>query len=162
MVSSLQNADEASKWCTYCDTLPLARKDLVREKYVLMLVIIAAAVIVLIVLRTAAGLLGFGPGVRGLGVIVLSMIMAGLLSSSITLATAFVFGPQHSQVMRLIVVVVMVGACMAIINYVPGFMDWLMSLSPILLLCLSIVIPSLFAFASFLISCAGFERRTLI
>ncbi len=138
MVSSLQNADEASKWCTYCDTLPLARKDLVREKYVLMLVIIAAAVIVL------------------------SMIMAGLLSSSITLATAFVFGPQHSQVMRLIVVVVMVGACMAIINYVPGFMDWLMSLSPILLLCLSIVIPSLFAFASFLISCAGFERRTLI
>lgn len=67
MISTLQNLDETSKWCTFCDTLPLNRSDLVTEKYILGLIVTAVSVAVLVVLRIGFGLFGIGNGFNGLG-----------------------------------------------------------------------------------------------
>lgn len=161
MISTLQNLDETSRWCTFCDTLPLKRSDLVTEKYILALIVTAVSVAVLVVLRIGFGIFGIGNGFRDLGVTCISMVMAGIVSSSITLTTAFLFGPQKSQIARLVVIVVMVGACMSIINFAPEFLIWLSGLSPAILLFLGIVIPLGFAYLCYRISCTGFEKRVL-
>jgi hypothetical protein len=161
MISTLQNLDESSKWCTFCDTLPLNRSDLVTEKYILSMIVTAASVALLVVMRVGFGLFGIGNGLNGLGVTCISMIMAGIVSSSITLMTAFLFGPQKSQIARLVVIVVMVTACMSIINFAPDFLTWLSGLSPVILLILGFVIPLGFAYLCYRISCTGFEKRVL-
>ena len=101
MISTLQNLDESSKWCTFCDTLPLNRSDLVTEKYILAMIVTALSVAVLVVMRIGFGLFGIGNGFNDLGVTCISMVMAGIVSSSITLMTAFLFGPQKSQIAHL-------------------------------------------------------------
>ena len=161
MISTLQNLDETSKWCTFCDTLPINRSDLVKEKYILGLIVTAVSVAVLVVLRIGFGLFGVGNGLRDLGATCISMVMAGIVSSSITLTTAFLFGPQKSQIARLVVIVVMVTACMSIINFAPDFLAWLAGLSPVILLILGFVIPLGFAYLCYRISCTGFEKRVL-
>ena len=161
MISTLQNLDETSKWCTFCDTLPLNRSDLVTEKYILGLIVTAVSVAVLVVMRIGFGLFGIGNGFNGLGVTCISMVMAGIVSSSITLMTAFLFGPQKSQIARLVVIVVMVTACMSIISFAPDFLTWLSGLPPVILLILGFVIPLGFAYLCYRISCTGFEKRVL-
>ncbi len=161
MISTQQNLDETSKWCTFCDTLPLNRSDLVTEKYILGLIVTAVSVAVLVVMRIGFGLFGIGNGFNGLGVTCISMVMAGIVSSSITLMTAFLFGPQKSQIARLVVIVVMVGACMSIISFAPEFLVWLAGLPAVILLLLGIILPLGFAYLCFRISCTGFEKRVL-
>lgn len=162
MISTLQNVDENTKWCTFCDTTPITRTICVQEKFLLAMIVTGIAAAVLVVLRIVLGFFGIGLGMNGLGITVISMLMAGIVSSSITLMTSFLFGPQKSQVARLVVIVLMVAICMSIINFAPEFLTWLTGLSPLILLLLGIVIPFAFAYLCYRISCAGFEKRTLL
>ena len=162
MISTLHNVDENSKWCTFCDTLPINRDLLVKEKYLLAIIFTVISIAVLALLKIIVSLFGIGSGLSDLGVTCISMAMAGILSSSFTLMTAFLFGPQKSQIARLIVIVVMVTLCMSIINYAPEFLAWLANLSPVILLVLGILVPLAVAFLCFRISCIGFEKRVLL
>lgn len=162
MISTLQNVDENSKWCTYCDTLPITRADLVKEKYLLALIAVVLSIAALVILRLVLSLFGIGPGMEGLGVVCITMAMAGILASSLNLVTAFLFGPQKSQIARLVLIIAMVVVCMAIINYVPGLLATLAGLPPVILLMLGVVLPLAFAFLCYRISCIGFEKRILL
>ena len=162
MISTLQNVDENSKWCTFCDTLPINRDLLVKEKYLLAIIFTIISIAVLVLLRIIVSLFGIGQGFNGLGVTCISIAMAGIVSSSLTLMTSFLFGPQKSQLARLVMIVVMVTVCMSIINYAPEFLVWLANLSPFILLVLGILVPLAVAFLCFRISCIGFEKRVLL
>ena len=162
MLSTLQNVDENSKWCTFCDTLPINRDLLVKEKYLLAIIFTIISIAVLVLLRIIVSLFGIGQGFNGLGVTCISIAMAGIVSSSLTLMTSFLFGPQKSQLARLVMIVVMVTVCMSIINYAPEFLVWLANLSPFILFVIGIIVPLAFAFLCYRISCIGFEKRVLL
>ncbi len=159
LVSSMQNMDETGRWCTYCDTFPLRRSDIVKEKYVLALICAAVIILVYAVLRLVGAL--FGRGIADLGITCFGMSLVGIVSSAMTLMTSFVFGPQKGAVARLVVIIAVVSICMGLMNYAPAVLDGLAGLSPALLLLICCAVPLLFAGLCFRISCAVFEKRTL-
>ncbi len=162
MVSTMQNSDETGKWCSYCDTLPITRRDLVKEKFLFSLLVIGSTILIYICMRVIAGFFGVGEGMRNLGVTCLSMSMIGIISSSLTLTTSFLFGPQKGQIARVIVLVVMVACCMGIITYAPSVMAMLATLPGAVLLICGILIPLLIAWLCYIISCNGFAKRILV
>ena len=162
LVSTLHNTDETTRWCTYCDTTPLKRSDLVKEKYVFSLLLISAIILFFVVLRLIAGIFGLGQGTDELPVTCLSMAMLGMIISSLSLTFSFLFGPQKSQIYRMALILFMVIGCMSIINYAPGAIEWLSRLPAVILIVLSLLAPLAIMCLCYKTSCIGFEKRNLL
>ena len=51
--------------------------------------------------------------------------------------------------------------CMSLINYVPGFMEFLKNTNPMIIIPLALVLPVVIQLLSIMIASAGFEKRIL-
>ena len=161
MVATMQNMDETSKWCRLCDALPITRSDLVKEKFLLNTMINLGIIGVYLVMCLIAMVFRRAPEPGDILVTLVTMWIAGMVSSSFTLTAAFLFGPQKSQLMRVVMIVVFVMVCMSLINYVPGFMEFLKNTNTIIIIPLALALPVVIQLISILISSAGFEKRVL-
>ena len=161
MVATMQNIDETSKWCRMCDTLPVTRSDMVREKFLFNTMINLGIIGVYLIMAVIASLFRLAPEPADILVSVVTMWIAGIISSSCTLTTAFLFGPQRSQLMRVVMIVVFVMVCMSLINYVPGFMEFLKNTNPMIIIPLALALPVVIQLLSIMIASAGFEKRIL-
>ena len=63
--------------------------------------------------------------------------------------------------MRVVMIVVFVMVCMSLINYVPGFMEFLKNTKPMIIIPLALALPVVIQLLSIMIASAGFEKRVL-
>ncbi len=161
MVATMQNTDETSKWCALCDTLPVTRSDMVKEKFLFNTLINLGIIAVYLILCLIAMLFKAAPAPGDIFVSIITMWIAGVVSSSLTLTTAFLFGPQKSQLMRVVTIVFFVTVCMSVINYAPGFMDFLKNVNPAVMMPLALALPVVIQLISMRIASKGFEKRIL-
>ena len=159
VVSTLQNSDETSGWARTCDTVPITRSQLVTERFLLAFLLNLATIALYALTSGISALFGLGATLGTALVTLLSMFMIGILSMSVTLTLAFLFGPQKSGLYRIALIVVMVVICMSIINYGSGFITGLQNLPPLILALAGIGFPILFMTGSWKLACAGYSRR---
>ncbi len=160
MVSGLQSMDETQKWTLYCEILPITRSLQVTEKFLLSLLVVLAYTLFYTVAQGILSLFGFGLSFSETCLIAGMIIVTGAVSISVSLTTAFLFGPQKSQLGRMVLIAVTVGCGMLIITQASAVLSFLQSI-PAVFLSLGIPLLSLLLFAAgWKISCIGYEKRT--
>ena len=157
LVSSLMAVDEQSRWLSYCDILPLKRRDIINERYLLSLILTAALVVLFLILS-----LIFRHADMPTVLVTAGMMVAlSLLAISVSMPINVKFGTAKGQMVRMTVIVVMVACGMFIINYAGPITAILLQVkASILLFSAAAVIVLIFAL-SWLLSIRIYEKKNL-
>ncbi len=157
IISSLFTLDEQTRWLSYSDILPVSRKTIVSERYLLnaglTLAMIAAFVILSLIFRNL-------DGVEILSAACL-MLSLSFVTSSISIPLNIKFGSAKGQVARLVTILIMVSGCMIVLNMFEDILDIVRSFSPVMLaggLAAAVIAAY---FASWRISIRIFENKDL-
>lgn len=104
---------ERHKWNVYCETLPLTRKQAVKEKYLLTGILLLGVFLLIAVVQglrlSASGQFD----VREYGALLAPLLAAGLLSPSITLPCMFKYGVEKGRIAYYVVVGMVCGVAAA-------------------------------------------------
>ena len=157
LVSSLMAVDEQSRWLSYCDILPLKRRDIINERYLLSLILTAALVVLFLILS-----LIFRHADMPTVLVTAGMMVAlSLLAISVSMPINVKFGTAKGQMVRMTVIIVMVACGMFIINYAGPITAILLQVkASILLFSAAAVIVLIFAL-SWLLSIRIYEKKSL-
>ena len=108
--ASLLSADEKDGWLTYCDTLPVTRRQIVTVKYITCLVTAAAvcllAVPVVLLRHDTVAAMPF----------LAMMPPVGLIVPSVMLPTTYKLGATKGRVVYIVMLMVMAGVCVLLVN----------------------------------------------
>lgn len=108
--ASLLSADEKDGWLTYCDTLPVTRRQIVTVKYITCLVTAAAvcllAVPVVLLRHDTVAAMPF----------LAMMAPVGLIVPSVMLPTTYKLGATKGRVVYIVMLMVMAGVCVLLVN----------------------------------------------
>lgn len=108
--ASLLSADEKDGWLTYCDTLPIGRRQIVAVKYITCLVTAAAvcllAVPVVLLRHDTVAAMPF----------LAMMAPVGLIVPSVMLPTTYKLGATKGRVVYIVMLMVMAGVCVLLVN----------------------------------------------
>ena len=157
LVSSLMAVDEQSRWLSYCDILPLKRRDIINERYLLSLILTAALVVLFLILS-----LIFRHADMPTVLVTAGMMVAlSLLAISVSMPINVKFGTAKGQMVRMTVIIVMVACGMFIINYAGPITAILLQVkASILLFGIAAFIVLIFAL-SWLLSIRIYEKKNL-
>ena len=157
LVSSLMAVDEQSRWLSYCDILPLKRRDIINERYLLSLILTAVLVVLFLILS-----LIFRHADMPTVLVTAGMMVAlSLLAISVSMPINVKFGTAKGQMVRMTVIVVMVACGMFIINYAGPITAILLQVkASVLLFSAAAVIVLIFAL-SWLLSIRIYEKKNL-
>ena len=157
LVSSLMAVDEQSRWLSYCDILPLKRRDIINERYLLSLILTAVLVVLFLILS-----LIFRHADMPTVLVTAGMMVAlSLLAISVSMPINVKFGTAKGQMVRMTVIIVMVACGMFIINYAGPITAILLQVkASILLFSAAAVIVLIFAL-SWLLSIRIYEKKNL-
>lgn len=157
LISSLMAVDEQSRWLSYCDILPLKRRDIINERYLLSLFLTAALVVLFLILS-----LIFRHADMPTVLVTAGMMVAlSLLAISVSMPINVKFGTAKGQMVRMTVIVVMVACGMFIINYAGPITAILLQVrASVLLFGLAAFIILIFAL-SWLLSIRIYEKKNL-
>lgn len=157
LVSSLMAVDEQSRWLSYCDILPLKRRDIINERYLLSLILTAVLVVLFLILS-----LIFRHADMPTVLVTAGMMVAlSLLAISVSMPINVKFGTAKGQMVRMTVIVVMVGCGMFIINYAGPITAILLQVkASVLLFGIAAFIILIFAL-SWLLSIRIYEKKNL-
>ena len=157
LVSSLMAVDEQSRWLSYCDILPLKRRDIINERYLLSLILTAALVVLFLILS-----LIFRHADMPTVLVTAGMMVAlSLLAISVSMPINVKFGTAKGQMVRMTVIIVMVACGMFIINYAGPITAILLQVkASILLFSAAAIIVLIFAL-SWLLSIRIYEKKNL-
>ena len=104
---------ERHKWNVYCETLPLTRRQVVTEKYLLPGILLLGVFLLIAVVQglrlSASGQFD----VREYGALLAPLLAAGLLSPSITLPCMFKYGVEKGRIAYYVVVGMVCGVAAA-------------------------------------------------
>lgn len=108
--ASLLSADEKDGWLTYCDTLPVTRRQIVTVKYITCLVTAAAvcllAVPVVLLRHDTVAAMPF----------LAMMAPVGLIVPSVMLPTTYKLGATKGRVVYIVMLMVVAGVCVLLVN----------------------------------------------
>ena len=157
LVSSLMAVDEQSRWLSYCDILPLKRRDIINERYLLSLILTAVLVVLFLILS-----LIFRHADMPTVLVTAGMMVAlSLLAISVSMPINVKFGTAKGQMVRMTVIVVMVACGMFIINYAGPITAILLQVkASVLLFGIAAFIILIFAL-SWLLSIRIYEKKNL-
>lgn len=157
LVSSLMAVDEQSRWLSYCDILPLKRRDIINERYLLSLILTAVLVVLFLILS-----LIFRHADMPTVLVTAGMMVAlSLLAISVSMPINVKFGTAKGQMVRMTVIVVMVACGMFIINYAGPITAILLQVkASVLLFGIAAFIVLIFAL-SWLLSIRIYEKKNL-
>lgn len=157
LISSLMAVDEQSRWLSYCDILPLKRRDIINERYLLSLFLTAALVVLFLILS-----LIFRHADMPTVLVTAGMMVAlSLLAISVSMPINVKFGTAKGQMVRMTVIVVMVACGMFIINYAGPITAILLQVrASVLLFSAAAFIILIFAL-SWLLSIRIYEKKNL-
>ena len=157
LVSSLMAVDEQSRWLSYCDILPLKRRDIINERYLLSLILTAALVVLFLILS-----LIFRHADMPTVLVTAGMMVAlSLLAISVSMPINVKFGTAKGQMVRMTVIIVMVACGMFIINYAGPITAILLQVkASVLLFGIAAFIVLIFAL-SWLLSIRIYEKKNL-
>ena len=157
LVSSLMAVDEQSRWLSYCDILPLKRRDIINERYLLSLILTAVLVVLFLILS-----LIFRHADMPTVLVTAGMMVAlSLLAISVSMPINVKFGTAKGQMVRMTVIIVMVACGMFIINYAGPITAILLQVkASVLLFGIAAFIILIFAL-SWLLSIRIYEKKNL-
>ena len=157
LVSSLMAVDEQSRWLSYCDILPLKRRDIINERYLLSLILTAVLVVLFLILS-----LIFRHADMPTVLVTAGMMVAlSLLAISVSMPINVKFGTAKGQMVRMTVIIVMVACGMFIINYAGPITAILLQVkASILLFSIAAFIILIFAL-SWQLSIRIYEKKNL-
>ena len=157
LVSSLMAVDEQSRWLSYCDILPLKRRDIINERYLLSLILTAVLVVLFLILS-----LIFRHADMPTVLVTAGMMVAlSLLAISVSMPINVKFGTAKGQMVRMTVIIVMVACGMFIINYAGPITAILLQVkASVLLFGIAAFIVLIFAL-SWLLSIRIYEKKNL-
>ena len=157
IVSSLSTLDEQMKWLSYIDILPVTRKEVVTERYLLNALLTFAATAVFLIL----GLVLKNSDLPTVLATAVMMIALSFFTSAIFLPVNIKFGSVKSQMVRMAVMLVMIVCCMTVISYSGSLIDMISRISPTVLF-LSVLIGVIVLYSiSWLVSVRIFENKDL-
>lgn len=116
---TLLGYSERSKWDIYCETLPVTRRQIVTEKYLL------SGGLLLVVFALIAVLQGVQLTVRGhfdaeeYSLFLTAALFAGFISPSITLPCIFKWGIEKGRIAYYIFIGIITALCTAMFEFVP-------------------------------------------
>ncbi len=92
--------DEVSKWTKYETILPISKRNIVLEKYLLVLIICAPVIIVQAIFYPAV----FGYGFAGTAGLLAANVMCMLISPSVVFPIVFKFGYTKARVLNIVLI----------------------------------------------------------
>lgn len=151
---TLISYDESFRWHIYCQTMPLSRKTVVVEKYIMLFLLTGSAALVSAAVQTAGGLfLHTVSPIEALGRSVMTLSLS-LAAPSLVMPLVFRLGPEKGR----LAYIVSIALCCSIAGFLDGFgLTDLMKISPILFLILALVA----VFGSMILSIRLYEKREL-
>ena len=157
IIPSLMAVDEQTGWLSYCDILPLKRRDIINERYLLSLILTAALVVLFLILS-----LIFRHADMPTVLVTAGMMVAlSLLAISVSMPLNVKFGTAKGQMVRMTVIIVMVACGMFIINYAGPITAILLQVkASVLLFGIAAFIVLIFAL-SWLLSIRIYEKKNL-
>ena len=157
VVSSLSTLDEQMKWQSYCDILPITRKEVVTERYVLNAVLTFAVVFLFLILNLVFRKNSL-PAVLAIAAM---MIALSFFTSAVSLPVNIRFGSAKAQMARMAIMIVLMGFCMAIINYGGVFVGMIQAADPVILGTVGLAAVILLYGLSWMISVRIYENKDL-
>ena len=110
--ASLIGDDEKSGWLTYCDTLPIGRRQIVAVKYVASAALTAAIVVLALLIGALAGRLAVTGGAAApLPILVPLLLAVGLGVPALMYPVMFRFGATKGRAVYIAVVMVAAATC---------------------------------------------------
>ena len=155
--ASLLSADEKDGWLTYCDTLPIGRRQIVAVKYVASAALTAAIVVLALLIGALAGRLAVTGGAAApMPMLVPLLLAVGLGVPALMYPVMFRFGATKGRAVYMAVVMVAAATCAVLMTSesVSGALDAL----PILPV---IVAAAAMFIGSWALSVKWFEGREL-
>ena len=155
--ASLIGDDEKSGWLTYCDTLPVTRRQIVTVKYVASAALTAAIVVLALLIGALAGRLAVTGGAAApMPMLVPLLLAVGLGVPALMYPVMFRFGATKGRAVYMAVVMVAAATCAVLMTSesVSGALDAL----PILPV---IVAAAAMFIGSWALSVKWFEGREL-
>ncbi|MBR2990762.1 MAG: ABC-2 transporter permease [Solobacterium sp.] len=156
IIPSLMAVDEQTGWLSYCDILPLKRKTIISERYLVHIITSAGMILFYLVLNlilrkaeTAAVLATTG----------MSLAMS-MLVFSVSFPINVKFGHVKGQMVRMAVIMVMVLCGMAIINYGGPILGILIKSGPMILPAGAALVILIY-FCSWMLSVRIYEKKDL-
>ena len=129
--ASLLSADEKDGWLTYCDTLPIGRRQIVAVKYVASAALTAAIVVLALLIGALTG----QPTVAGgtavpLSILIPLLLAVGLGVPALMFPVMFKFGATNGRTVYIAVVLIASATCGVLMTSesVSGALDALPSL----------------------------------
>lgn len=98
--------DEVSKWTKYETILPISKRNIVLEKYLLVLIICAPVIIVQAIFYPAV----FGYGFAGTAGLLAANVMCMLISPSVVFPIVFKFGYTKARVLNIVLIALVAAA----------------------------------------------------
>ena len=155
--ASLLSADEKDGWLTYCDTLPIGRRQIVAVKYVASAALTAAIVVLALLIGALTG----QPTVAGgtavpLSILIPLLLAVGLGVPALMFPVMFKFGATKGRAVYIAVVMIASATCGVLMTSesVSGALDALPSL-PVIVAAAAVFI------GSWVLSVKWFEGREL-
>ena len=155
--ASLIGDDEKNGWLTYCDTLPIGRRQIVAVKYVASAALTAAIVVLALLIGALAGRLAVTGGAAApLPVLVPLLLAVGLGVPALMYPVMFRFGATKGRAVYMAVVMVAAATCAVLMTSesVSGALDALPIL-PVIVAAAAVFI------GSWALSVKWFEGREL-
>lgn len=100
----LQNIDENGKWDVYCGTMPVTKRQIVSEKYLIGLLFTPPVALLILLAK------GLGMAITGtfqwsvLGMVLLMSWLQGFLVSALSLPLIFRFGAEKGRIVQYVVI----------------------------------------------------------
>lgn len=106
--------DEKFKWTVYCDALPVSRKQVVSEKYLLSLLASGAVLLLMGGIRGTALLLQGQPA--AFWNLLTILLVFGLVSPAVILPFILRLGPEKGRLVYYVIIAIFCAACIILMN----------------------------------------------
>lgn len=109
MVITTMSMDEASKWNRYALAMPVRRRDIVREKYLLQFCFCLVGMLLGLAIAVVAGLLRQNLALAPLCAIALAGVGVSLLAGSVLIPLLYKFGAEKARMLLMLVYLIPMG-----------------------------------------------------
>ncbi len=151
---TLISYDERFHWPAYAGTLPIRRRDEVREKYLLSLLLIAVMGIIMTVLQAIAVLRNGSELAEGFVMMVVGMFAFSLLGPCVLLPLVYRFGSERARV-NFYILIILVAVIAATFSGMATEVHFPFTTAYLILLAAVVACMPL----SYAISCRAYEKR---
>ena len=151
---TLISYDERFHWPAYAGTLPIRRRDEVREKYLLSLLLIAVMGIIMTVLQAIAVLRNGSELAEGFVMMVVGMFAFSLLGPCVLLPLVYRFGSEKARV-NFYILIILVAVLAATFSGMATEVHFPFTTAYLILLAAVVACMPL----SYVISCRAYEKR---